>query len=551
MKILLTYSDGSRKADFYQRLLPVGLGSMAAVLQRAGFTARVANFSEDSWPDVESFLTAEQPDIVGISVFTHNREAAQQIAAIAKRCRPGCWVICGGPHASHAVEELLAWPGVDAVVVGEGEETLLELARLRKSSPSGSPGSLPGVAAHQGKFIPRQLVSDLDALPFSWQGLRESHGVDIRTQAEFIITSRGCPAACTFCSSPAFWGRRVRFRSADSVIMELQSLRQSLGLIYLSLRDDTFTADRRRVLEICRRIRDERLYYLWNCQSRVTSVDPELLAALKLAGCETIQFGIESGSPRVLKALGKKIEPEQIKCAISAARAVGLQVSIYLMTGIPGENEGDLQQTVKLIEEVLPHDGQVSPLVYYPGTAVFQKAVADGLLAPEYFSRNPSGTACAVRSDSFVQAAQRKILKALATAGKLAAYSERDYRAQRKLLGYCHATNLQAGQTAQDGEQWDLARHEFREITVREPENPWGWLSLAELEADLGNLHEAALLYQETHRLVPKNLSIVQTLVELHQLLGNRSQKKKLQAYVEDLSRNPGNIPASEGTDSL
>src|SRR6185369_1144429 len=148
--------------------------------------------------------------------------------------------------------------------------------------------------------------------------LDRSIGLDPELQSEFIVTTRGCPSDCFFCSSPDFWGRKVRFRSPEAIVEEILFIREKYGLIYFSIRDDTFTADRRRVLEFCSLLLKKEANIIWNCQSRVTAIDKELAIAMKRAGCECIQLGVESGSPRILRLLGKKITPAQIEqaCAI-------------------------------------------------------------------------------------------------------------------------------------------------------------------------------------------------------------------------------------------
>ena len=185
----------------------------------------------------------------------------------------------------------------------------------------------------------------MDSLPLPAASFENAIGVDVRRQLEFIITSRGCPASCSFCSSPRFWGKTLRFRSPRAIIDEIRYIRDKYGLIYFSIRDDTFTSDRKRVVEFCRLLLQEKIYILWNCQSRVNAVDEEILCWMKRAGCECVQFGVESGSKRVLMSLGKGITPEQVKRAALATRRVGIHFSIYLITGVPGETEEDLKET--------------------------------------------------------------------------------------------------------------------------------------------------------------------------------------------------------------
>jgi radical SAM superfamily enzyme YgiQ (UPF0313 family) len=280
MRILLAYkAHAAGAADPYTSLLPVGLGYINAVLRSRGFKSRIANLSRTSWKETADLLKSERPDILGVSQFTHNRFESLKLAAIAKKADPACFVVFGGPHATHRAREILAGNrDVDAVVLGEGEETFLELAGClaAKGTP---PESIRGMALRRGKEIlltpHREPLADLDNLPLPAAYYDDAFAADPHRQLEFIITSRGCPAACRFCSSPRFWGKNLRFRSPQSIVDEIRFIRDKYGLLYFSMRDDTFTADRERVMAFCRLLLQEKIFILWNCQSRVNAVDAE------------------------------------------------------------------------------------------------------------------------------------------------------------------------------------------------------------------------------------------------------------------------------------
>ncbi|MRR35680.1 radical SAM protein, partial [bacterium] len=319
MRILLVsrpHTDGGR--DPFTSLLPTGLGYLNAILRENGFGSSLANLAGVSWRCVEDLLLQERPAILGISVFTHNRFESLRLAALAKKVDPACLTIFGGPHATHAFESILAkHREVDAVVLGEGEETFLDLARAMERGDRSLAG-IAGLACRQGARIHysvRAPVADLDALPLPVLHMDDAWGCDVRRQLEFIITSRGCPAACRFCSSPLFWGKSLRFRSPRAMVDEIRTIRDRYGLIYFSLRDDTFTVRKDRVIEFCRLLLEEKVHILWNCQSRVNAVDEEMLLWMRRAGCECVQYGVESGSERVLACLGKGITPAQVRRA--------------------------------------------------------------------------------------------------------------------------------------------------------------------------------------------------------------------------------------------
>ncbi|MBU5615140.1 B12-binding domain-containing radical SAM protein [Geomonas azotofigens] len=548
MNILLAYKchpEGAK--DPFTSLLPVGLLSLGGVLRRGGHEVTLANLSGCSWQQARQLLLRLSPDLVGISQFTHNRTESLKLASLAKEAVPSCRVVLGGPHATHSWrEQLERHRDVDVVVLGEGEETLLELVRaLEQGRPLAEVAGLAwrdGDNAMQG--APRAAISELDLLPLPLEDVGETIGVDLRRQLEFVITSRGCPASCLFCSSPLFWGRGVRFRSPASVVEELRLLKERYGLIYFSFRDDTFTANRARVLEICRLIEEQRLHILWNCQSRVNAVDQEMLVAMKRAGCECIQFGVESGSPEMLKALGKKILPADVERAAAAARRAGINLSVYLITGIPGEDDEDLQQTVRLIDRIRPQDGQVSPLVYYPGTELLHGAVRRKEVPPHLFEEE-EGEGFLVRRDPFVERSRQSMLKALQKAGKKARFTRADFTAQRELVGYSFVTELLQAEVLEQEGDWEGAVKLCRAMTRQEADNPWGWLQLAGLQERGGDLAGATRSYRQLARLVPNHLPAFVALGELALAQGDRAAAAG--HYQRALELDPNDEAALEG----
>ena len=503
MKILLAYISGvPDRQDPYISLLPTGLCSLHACLREAGFDAVLANFSGWTDADIRLQLSILKPDIAGISQWTHNRRAALDLASLVRMGNPDCMVIMGGAHATFSCDQILRdGSPVDCVVLGEGEETLLEIARHRKDGTSWR--DVNGIAYLSNRGIvctsPRVPLNNLDNLPMAAGFLEQSVGVDIPLQAEFILTARGCPSACHFCSSPQFWQRKVRFRSPDRIVEEIMFIRDRYGLIYFSLRDDTFTADRARTIEFCRLLIERRTRILWNCQSRVNALDEELLVWMKRAGCECIQLGVESGSPRILSRLGKTITPAQVEHAAGLIRQVGINLSIYLITDVPGETEDDTRQTIELIRRIRPDDGYVSPLAYFPGTRMFEEAVSAGQVDRNVFEQNDQAAVYALGKPG---RNARRILHCL---GRVAPRDALRFKRQKEQLGYCYVTNVLAGEFYRQRGDHSLAEREFREIAEREPDNPWGWYLLGDLFAEMGDKKLALDCYQAVCRIVPEH----------------------------------------------
>jgi radical SAM superfamily enzyme YgiQ (UPF0313 family) len=504
MKILLAYISGAPdRSDPYLSLLPTGLCSLQACLRAAGFEAELANFSAWSDTAVRQHLFNMQPKVIGISQWTHNRHASMTLAGLVREIVPSATIIMGGAHATFCYREVLeVGSPVDCVILGEGEETLLELIRHVAEGRAWS--GIRGITCRNEMETvvtsKRAPLEDLDSLPSAVQYLEHSVGVDLQLQPEFILTSRGCPSACYFCSSPEFWGRKVRFRSPASIVDEILFVRRKFGLIYFSMRDDTFTVDRTRTIEICRLLIERRAHILWNCQSRVTALDEEMLVWMKRAGCECIQLGVESGSAATLKLLGKTITARQVEVAAQQIRRTGIGLSIFLISDIPGETEQDLLATLDLVKKIRPDDGYVSPLAYYPGTRLFEDAVRSGRLNDALFTRHDDAALYA--SDVTGRAAGR-LLRQLAR--HLHPGSADSFQRQKELLGYCCATNVLAGEWYRQSGNVTAAEREFREITEQEADNPWGWYLLAEMYQEAGDFRTAKEYYRIVCDLVPEH----------------------------------------------
>lgn len=506
MTILLAYHSGTNRPDestAFRDLLPIGLCSLHALLRTKAIDAHLANLSGMDRSQITSLFRRIKPKLVGFSQWTHNRHSTLELARLAKQQLPGCTVVLGGGHATHQAEAILAYhPEVDLIVAGEGEETLLALiAALEQGQPLDNVAGL--VIRAEGTLVRtgvRPRIHDLDQLPYPARYLHEAAGVDLELQTQFISTSRGCPSACRFCASPTFWGRAVHTRSPASVVEEFLFHRCQFGTLYLSLRDDTFTADRRRTIELCRLLSERQVNMFWNCQTRVEAVDEEVLVWMKRAGCECIQLGVESGSRRLLQLLGKRITPEQVITACDAVHRVGLQLSVYLIAGIPGETTEDNRATKELLRRIAPHDLQVAPLAYYPGTSLFSDALRHQQVAADLFESSRE-EALLVMADG-----NRRTARLLnGTANLAPQLNSRTIATLKQRIGYCAVTCMQAGDHYLQRGDWRRAEAEYGEITVTQPDHPWGWLLLAELYDQIGRPGQARSCYRRLLDLVPRH----------------------------------------------
>lgn len=495
MKALLCYRADDRDADdVWTRIAPYGLFTLHGWLRAHGVDSRLHNLTRRRPDEIRALFRAERPDLVGVSHFTFNHVASTELYRAAAEAAPGALVVAGGPQATHLDAEVLRRaPAPHVVVRGEGENPLLGIAR-RLAEGSRDLSQVPGLSWLEGGEVRRTpeppAPDDID--PFhTVHRFDEVHGVDVAEQYPIVITSRGCPAQCTFCNTPFYWGRAMRFRSAPNVADEIDLLRRRHGLAYFSIRDDTFTARKSRVLALCRELLERRIHVLWNCQSRVNLVDEERLLAMKRAGCDQLQFGVESASPEILEGLAKKIRVDQIERALSLCRQVGIKTSAYFIVGVPGQTDADLEANRRLFDTAGLMDGVVSKLAYYPGTSLYEDAKARGEVDHEiFFTGDVQGLY--VRRDREGERQFQKMLRACAAAAPRNAFTFADVARHLEATDRCWSALLDLGALHEQAGHPAKAKGAYLEIVERWPDSPWGYLALAGLERASGRRKEAA-----------------------------------------------------------
>jgi anaerobic magnesium-protoporphyrin IX monomethyl ester cyclase len=346
---------------------PIGIYYVGALLRANGYAVEIFNGSEQSGrpKDLARELAAWRPGVVGFSVLHANRWGALEIAAEVRRTLPEATVVFGGIGASMLWRHLLThFHQVDAVVVGEGEQTFLTLVQCLEQEGR-LPSELPGLALRRGGQPvfngPAPPMRRLDDLPDPARYFRFQH----------LVMTRGCPGRCTFCGSPGFWGRRVRFHSAGYIADQIQRLHDQ-GQRYFFFSDDTFTLSRRRVIALCREILERGLAITWQAISKVNTVDAETLAWMRRAGCIQISYGVESGSAEIRSLLCKDIDRDQVRRAFALTVEAGILARAYFIYGSPGENAATIQDTLDLMEEIQPLGAIFYILDIFPGTALYE-----------------------------------------------------------------------------------------------------------------------------------------------------------------------------------
>ena len=505
-KTLLAYSaPRSGFGDEWMTFLPIGLGYLQAMLKSRAFPCRVANLSGKGRKEVLAYFKAQNPAVVGISMFTFNRKRSYELLTWAREACPGAVLLAGGPHPTHLAEEVFEdCPALDAIVQGEGETPLLGLAERLKTAPGSDLWKrTPGLILRDGPTLPQEPMENLDTIGIPAEHLEADFLNDVG-QLAYLSTSRGCPATCNFCNTPEFWGTSIRFRSADSVLREMHQLRTVHGLTYFSFRDDTFTANRDRVLKLMSGIQSSGLHPLWNCQSRVNLVDEDRLVAMKRAGCEFMQFGVEHGSERVLALLDKGTDLRHARRALDLVRKVGMNVGIYLITGIPGETWADVEETATFIRDTRPSDCQISPLALYPGTRMFDQYRAEGRIQKDFYRASGDAEIFA-RVDAHTEKALRHLDQAAQRAKAKSRFTPAEFAQQKMRLGFCAVTNLLCGEAAEEEGRWIEAETEYAELIALEPLNPWGFMKRALLREKHGSLDQARMDLAEVLALAPGN----------------------------------------------
>ena len=358
----------------HQLYLSIGLAYMAAVLEENDHEVTVIDCPALNMDQkmLKAKLESIQPQIIGITSMTPTIQSAVLSAQVAKQACPDSTVVLGGPHATFMDKQVLAEEqAVDVIVRGEGEQTLLELVQ--------NAGNLKALETIQGitfrkngqtiRNPQRPFIQNLDDLP------RPAYKhFDLEKYRLFgrkmlpIITSRGCPSQCSFCTTSRIFGRPFRARSPKNVVDELEWLRDEHGADAFSFYDDTFTLDKNRAIKICEDIKNRKLGIPWDCQTRVSTVSEDMLSKMREANCQQVFFGVESGCQTILDAVNKGTSVEQNKKAIKLAKNAGLFVAVSVMVGYPGETREMLKQTIDLLRQTEPDDAYICVATPYPGT---------------------------------------------------------------------------------------------------------------------------------------------------------------------------------------
>ncbi len=424
MKVLLIDPPDKTFTGYARGYFPLGLTYVAAALRAGGheaavFHADALTFKQRTnidngdeyrqlqsyldeinsdrhpvWGEIKSVLKDFAPDLVGITAMTMQFGSVVRTAQICKDYDFDLPVVVGGPHATDWPQMALSTPHIDFNLGGEAEDSVQKLAAALERGDTKAFAEIPGLAYRDGGEVRRNPVGlppkDLDSIPMPARDLL-MHADNYDSEAMGIVmTSRGCPFNCSFCSHE----RLVRYRNLDNVIAEIRSVKETYGTTQFAFKDDTFTTRRKRVVELCKRLIDERIDINWDCTTRANLLDDELLDLMMAAGCNIVKVGVETGSQRILEEVDKGVSFDEMRQAAELFNRKGIFWSAFFMYGLPNESADDMRATYKFMKELNPFYaglGMYSPM---PNTGLWDLGVEMGLVDPDvgvdhFFTTNP------------------------------------------------------------------------------------------------------------------------------------------------------------------
>jgi len=379
---------GGRMKSFGAVTEPMGLAYLAGSLQASGFPVEILDApAVGARADaVAERVSGSAFALVGITFLTPMFSIVADLIRRIKALCPTTHVVVGGPHPTALPERTLQEiPWIDSVCVGEGEGTIVDLASAL--SEGGDLSGVKGLVLRTGEAItknpPRPFEKNLDVLPKPARHLLPLDSYRLtasRTKGSAfcptLIVARGCPFNCQFCSHP--FGRTFRHHSVERIVEELKDLKESYGLSQVNLEADTLTLNRKFLLELCRAMIQEGLNLAWTCESRVDTVDEEMLAAMRKAGCWQISYGVESGCERLLGIIQKGVTREQVRRTFAMTRKAGITMRGFFMLGLPSETPAESRETIEFARRLDPLWAQFTVTVPYPGTPLFASLDAEG-----------------------------------------------------------------------------------------------------------------------------------------------------------------------------
>lgn len=407
MKCLLINPKFEHSLNEDIKLPPLGLAYVAGALRASGCgDVRIldAALSRNPLADIEQTTRDYAPNIVGITATSPLMKAALQAAGLVKGVDRRIATAIGGVHPTLFSEDVAGREGIDYVVFGEGERTMVELVRcVEQGRP---PDGVQGVAFRRNGAVVvnpgRALVQNLDDLPFPAYDLlavRKYSAPQVsRTPCISMCTSRGCPYRCIFCEAPTIFGRKYRAYSPQRILEEILYLTGELQVREILFKDSEFTFDTARVEGLCDLLIQRNVKVAWSCNGRVGNVTLPLLRKMRRAGCRLVAYGVESGDQRILDTLRKQITIPDILETFEMSRAAGLKTVANFMIGNPGEDNESVENTAALARRLRCDYAAVSFLIPLPGSELHRMARENNWLLDNYDPMDIRGDTCVMNA---------------------------------------------------------------------------------------------------------------------------------------------------------
>ncbi len=395
---------------------PLGLAYIAAYLKNE-YNVKIIDAACEGWDQeiriadglltyglpfeqIKALINDFNPDVVGVScLYSMQYKNAHKICRVAKELNINIFTIMGGSHPTVLPQETLEDPNVDMVVLGEGECSTRELLDAMRDGKSLA--GIDGIAFKEdGKIVvnPKtKFIQDLDAIPFPARDLLPMekyfrinlpHGVSTRYSPNTpVITSRGCPANCIFCSIHSIWGYKYRARSPENIIQELKLLKDIYHIREIQFEDDNLTFDRQRAYALFERMIEEKFNLAWTTPNGVAmwSLDKELLLKMKQSGCYSLSLAIESGDQKMLsETIKKPLNLKKVKELIHWINIYGFVTDAFFVVGFPNETKEQLQNTFKFASELKVDNVSFHIATPYPGTELYEKCLEGAYLPPDF-----------------------------------------------------------------------------------------------------------------------------------------------------------------------
>jgi len=363
----------------------LGLGYLAASLLKDGHEVNIIDCvaRNISHKNVLEILKKEKPNIVGITIMSMFYKNALELIQMI-RTNIDTKIVIGGPHVSALPEYSLSNSKADFAIIGEGEETFKELAI--KIDQKTEYSKILGICFWSDDKVvstpSRPLIKNLDTISFpAWHIISPDTyppaphgGFYKRYPTAPIITTRGCPFDCTFCSSKCTWKRKLRARSANNVVDEIEFMIKTFGIKEFHFEDDNFTFSKKHAMDVCNEIIKRNLDIVWACPNgvRIDKLDKELLEKMKQSGCYLLAFGIESGSQTILDKANKMLDVNLVSTIINTAKEIGIQTWGFFLIGLPGETKETVETTIKFSLSLPLDRAQFSNFIPLPGTDIYK-----------------------------------------------------------------------------------------------------------------------------------------------------------------------------------